>query len=53
MSRASLSTRGPLANTIVVPPRGIVTRGSTDTLPIDDSLIPSAVGHIRICIGRD
>ena len=53
MSRASLSTRGPLANSIVVSPRGIVTRGMTDTLPIDDSLIASVVGHIRTCIRRD
>ncbi|MDE0864276.1 MAG: hypothetical protein OSA98_10860 [Rubripirellula sp.] len=53
MSRASLSIRGPLANSIVVSPRGIVTRGMPDTLPIDDSLIASVVGHIRTCIRRD
>jgi len=43
------------ATAIVVPPRGIMTRGSTDTQAINDSMIAPVVGYIRkhACDGID
>ncbi len=41
--------------TVIIPPRGVITRGSTDTEAIDDPLVAAVVGYVRqhACEGID
>jgi len=47
MGNAVVSKHAAQTSAFVVPPRGIMTRGSTDTQAINDSLIAPVVGYIR------
>ena len=55
MGQVRVRKRVPQTSAIVVPPRGIMTRGSTDTQAINDSMIAPVVGYIRkyACDGID